>query len=99
MAATMSDILLPPVYRLLAIDQGDALPRACAEAAADAGAGTVVWSRRPDRLDCAVILEPEVPFGQARPAIYVVMLGLGDALAALGPPGKPASYAWPRSEE
>lgn len=95
MAFATDGLLLPPLYRLLTIDAGEALPRACAAATDGADAGTLVWARRADLFDCAVVLEPEMPLDRARPVVYVAMLGLGDALAALGPPQTPINYAWP----
>jgi biotin-(acetyl-CoA carboxylase) ligase len=85
----------PPVYRPLAIEHGDALDRACAQAAAGAGAGTLVWSRRADRLDCAVVLEPDRPLGAALLVVPVAALALADALGAVGPPTLPITVGWP----
>src|SRR5262249_6144518 len=49
---------LPPGYTLVALrEHGDAFAHACA-IAAKAGAGTLVWVRRYDLVEYAVVLEP-----------------------------------------
>ena len=71
---------------------------ACAHAAsiADArGAGTLVWVRRFDSIEFAVVLEPDEPLGPARRALYAVMNAVADALAACAPPEKPITFQWP----
>lgn len=87
-------IVLPPLYRLHALRTGDAFAEACALAPRE-GAGTLVWTRRADRLDCAVVLEPETPLADARRVALVALSAVADALAALGPPHKPVGFHWP----
>ena len=49
---------LPPPYRLVTLrEAGDAFEHACAMAP-EAGAGTLVWVRRFDVAEFAVVLEP-----------------------------------------
>jgi BirA family transcriptional regulator, biotin operon repressor / biotin---[acetyl-CoA-carboxylase] ligase len=91
---SIDDIALPPLYRLHAIRTGDAFAEACAIAPSD-GAGTLVWARRGDVLDCAVVLEPDMPLQQTRLVAYVGLSALADALGALGPPHKPVTFVWP----
>jgi BirA family biotin operon repressor/biotin-[acetyl-CoA-carboxylase] ligase len=87
---------LPPLFRLHAVRADeDPLPTARALAEAEAEPGTVVWSRRPDRLDCAIILSTEVPYPAAFTAAYVVLVAIGDAIGALAPPGVAVTYGWP----
>lgn len=64
---------------------------------ANAGAdpGTILCAAREDVLDCAVILHPEVPLGQAKLALYVGALGLGAALGVVAPPMLDVTYHWP----
>ena len=64
---------------------------------ANAGAdpGTILCAAREDVLDCAVILHPEVPLGQAKLALYVGALGFGAALGAVAPPMLDVTYHWP----
>ncbi|EWY41355.1 biotin [Skermanella stibiiresistens SB22] len=94
---------LPPIYRAVAIepgplvgnDRGGAFAHASSLAAAGAEAGTLVWTRRVDRLDAAVVLEPNEPLVQSLPVCHVASLGLVDALGALGPPNIPVTFGWP----
>lgn len=76
----------PPAYTPIALDQGDSMDIACAEAATGAAPGMLFWRRRPDRLDCAVVLEPDHPLRESRHIRCAAMLALADALGALGPP-------------
>jgi BirA family transcriptional regulator, biotin operon repressor / biotin---[acetyl-CoA-carboxylase] ligase len=89
----------PPPFEPVSIAAGSAFDIARSKAAAGAGAGTLVWLRRADRLanrfDWAVVLEPSEPLEPSLTVAYVALLGLGDALAALGPPHVRVSFGWP----
>jgi len=86
---------LPPVYRAIILDAGsDAFAHACRIAESER-AGTLVWVRRPDVLDFAVVLEPEEPLVSARRAVFAGMSAVADALAAFAPPEKPITFGWP----
>jgi biotin-(acetyl-CoA carboxylase) ligase len=86
---------LPPPFRLVVLREvGDAFAYARAHAE-ELGAGTLVFVGRFDLAEFAVVLEPEEPFASARLAFYAGMVALGDALAALAPPEKPITFAWP----
>lgn len=61
------------------------------------GAGDMVWSRNASRLDCAIVLEPEVRRERALEMLYVAMVALGDALGAVAPPEVAVTYRWPQS--
>jgi len=87
--------VLPPIYRAVTIAGGSAFDHALDRAWGGAEAGTLVWARRQDRLDCAVVLEPDQPLPASLPVSYVALLGLGDALGALGPPNIPVTFGWP----
>ncbi|MGH6928515.1 MAG: biotin/lipoate--protein ligase family protein [Dongiaceae bacterium] len=92
----MSDPCLPPLYRLAAVDAGsNAFAQAVGLAAGTSQDGTVVWSRRSDRLDCAIVFRPEAPLPEALPVVYPVALGLGDAIGALAPPVTAVHFRWP----
>ncbi len=54
--------VLPPGFTLVTLpqDQGDAFAHA-QEIAAEAGAATLVWVRRFDMVEFAVVLEPDAP--------------------------------------
>ena len=86
---------LPPGYTLVALRElGDAFDRAC-EIAAKAGAGTLVWVRRYDLVEFAVVLEPDEPLRSARRAFFAGMNALADAIAAHCPPEREVSFDWP----
>ena len=57
--------------------------------------GTIYWTDRADRLELAVVLEPEAPADRTLEAVYVLTVAVGDALAGLVPPALPVAYAWP----
>lgn len=60
-----------------------------------AGAGDAFWSEAVDRLDVAVVLEPEVGLTEAIQAHMALMVAFGDALGALSPPEVAVHYRWP----
>jgi hypothetical protein len=94
-SVTDDPIDLPPPYSLITLrESGDAFAHACA-IAEERGAGTLVWVRRQDLVEFAVVLEPEIPLAQARLAIYAGMNALADALATHAPPSRPVSFDWP----
>ena len=59
------------------------------------GAGTLVWVRRYDLVEFAVVLEPEEALAPARRAIYAGTNALADALVAHAPPERPVTFDWP----
>lgn len=86
---------LPPGYRAIGLRElGDAYAKAI-EIAESEGAGTLVWTRRFDLVEVAVVLEPEEPLATARRAIFAGMNAAADSLAAHCPPEKPITFAWP----
>jgi biotin-(acetyl-CoA carboxylase) ligase len=86
---------LPPGFQAVPLrEYRDAFSHAASIAAAD-GAGTLVWVRRFDSVEAAVVLEPEQPLGEARCAIYAGMNAAADALGLYCPPEKPIEFAWP----
>jgi biotin-(acetyl-CoA carboxylase) ligase len=94
-AADPDALLLPPLFTLVTLrDAGDAFSHACA-IAAEAGAGTLVWKRRFDLVEFAVVLEPEETLPGARCAAFVGMNALADTLAAFCPPEKEVEIGWP----
>ena len=92
----MSETLdLPPPYRPVALrEAGDAFAHATA-IAREAGAGTLVWVRRFDVAEFAIVLEPEETLAEARRVFFAGMNALADALAAHCPPEKPVAFDWP----
>jgi biotin-(acetyl-CoA carboxylase) ligase len=86
---------LPPGYTLVALRElGDAFAHGC-EIAGNAGAGTLVWVRRYDLVEFAVVLEPDEPLRSARRAVFAGMNAVGDAIAAHCPPERDVSFEWP----
>ncbi|MEJ1158057.1 biotin/lipoate--protein ligase family protein [Prosthecomicrobium sp. N25] len=86
---------LPPVFRTVTLRElGDAFAHAMA-IGAEAGAGTLVWVRRFDLVEIAVVLEPDEPLAGARRVLYLGLNALADALAAHCPPEKSIEMRWP----
>jgi hypothetical protein len=86
---------LPPGYTLVALrEHGDAFAHA-GTVAAEAGAGTLVWVRRYDLVEFAVVLEPEEALRSARRALFAGMNATADAIAAHCPPEREVSFGWP----
>ena len=86
---------LPPGYTLVALREvGDAFAHGC-EIAAEAGAGTLVWVRRYDLVEFAVVLEPDEPLASARRAFLAGMNATADAIAAHCPPEREVNFEWP----
>lgn len=88
---------LPPGYTLVALRElGDAFAHGC-EIATEAGAGTLVWVRRYDLVEFAVVLEPAEPLASARRALFAGMNAVADAIAAHCPPEREISFEWPNA--
>src|SRR3954454_10580560 len=86
---------LPPGYTLVALREvGDAFAHGCS-IAAEAGAGTLVWVRRYDLVEFAVVLEPEEPLHSARRAFFAGIIARGDAITENCPPDCQVSFDWP----
>jgi biotin-(acetyl-CoA carboxylase) ligase len=89
------DLDLPPAFRVVTLrEAGDAFGHA-QKIAAKERAGTLVWVRRFDIVEFAVVLEPEEPLAAARRSLYVALCALYDALAVHAPPEKLIQFAWP----
>src|SRR6202166_753914 len=88
-------LALTPRYTLVRLrEYGDAFVHGCA-IASDAGAGALVWVRRYDLVEFAVVLEPDEPLLSARRAFFAGMNALADAIAAHCPPEREVSFDWP----
>jgi hypothetical protein len=89
------DLDLPPAFRVVSLrEAGDGFAHAC-KIAGKEGAGTLVWVRRFDVVEFAVVLEPEEPLAAARRTHYLAQCALYDALAVHAPPEKLISFVWP----
>lgn len=90
-----SPLDLPPGYTLVSLrEYGDAFAHGC-DIAAEAGAGTLVWVRRYDLVEFAVVLEPDEPLSSARRAFFAGMNATADAIAVHCPPEREVSLTWP----
>ena len=87
---------LPPAYHLIVLDpKVVAFERAVRAAPRGIEDGTVYWTARPDRLDMALVLEPETTTLPALDAVYLLTIAAFEALAPLVPPAVPMACAWP----
>lgn len=97
MTLASRDPSFPPLLTSFPVDPAEqSFDAACrAAAAGTASAGDVLWSRRRDRLDCAVVFEPDVVTAQALQVVLVAMVAFGDAIGAVAPPEVGIGYRWP----
>jgi biotin-(acetyl-CoA carboxylase) ligase len=87
---------LPPAFHLVVLDpEVPAFERAVHAAPRGVDDGTLYWTERTDRLDLAVVVEPEAAAVASLQALYVLTVAVGDALGALLPPVVPVAFAWP----
>ena len=89
--------VFPPLLSGRAVEAGASTFAVASRAAASraAGAGELFWSQAVDRLDLAVVLEPEVDEARALQVHFVLMVACGDSVGALGPPELALQYRWP----
>jgi hypothetical protein len=73
---------------------GDAFGHA-SKIAAEGGAGSLVWVRRADTAEFAIVLEPEEPLRTARRAFFAGMNAVADAISAHCAPEQPVTFDWP----
>lgn len=89
------DLSLPPGFTAVALRElGDAFAHAQTIAGSE-GAGTLVWVRRFDVAEFAVILEPDVPLREARKSFFMGMNAMLQAVAANCPPERSVTFDWP----
>lgn len=90
-----STLTLPPGFALEPLrESGDAFAHAC-RIAAEKGAGTLVWVRRFDVAEFAIVLEPEEPLAVARKAFFMGMNATAEAIAAHCPPEREVAFRFP----
>ncbi|SOE18432.1 biotin-(acetyl-CoA carboxylase) ligase [Hoeflea halophila] len=58
-------------------------------------AGDLFWSRAETHARAAIILEPDCPLDKALQMAPLLMVAIGDALGAIGPPNLALMYRWP----
>jgi BirA family transcriptional regulator, biotin operon repressor / biotin---[acetyl-CoA-carboxylase] ligase len=87
----------PPLLTGAAVDASDD-PFRIAENGAKAGrlgAGDLLWSPDEARVRAAIVLEPEIALEKCAAIGLVLMVAIGDALGAIGPPNLAITYRWP----
>ncbi|MCP3054156.1 biotin/lipoate--protein ligase family protein [Aurantimonas marianensis] len=87
----------PPVFtgHAVALDADPFAVAVKGVASGSYGAGDVVWSEDRGRATAAFVLEPETPLVVAAQMVPVMMVALGDALGAIGPPNLALTFRWP----
>jgi biotin-(acetyl-CoA carboxylase) ligase len=86
---------LPPGFEAVMLREHADAVRHASTIAAERGAGTLVWVRRFDVVEFAVVLEPDEPLAGARRALYAAKNAVADSLSAFAPPEKPVTFTWP----
>jgi Biotin/lipoate A/B protein ligase family len=86
---------LPPGFDLVTLREGGDAFAYAQEIASRRGAGTLVFVKRFDLVEFAVVLEPDEPLSTARRAFYAGMCAMADSLAVHCPPERPIHFHWP----
>jgi hypothetical protein len=85
---------LPSAFTLITVrEAADAFRHAVA--LQEKAAGKLVWARRFQLAEFAVVLEPAEPLAEARLVLFAAMNALADTLAIYCPPEKPVGFSWP----
>ncbi len=97
---TVAELLapaFPPAFDGHAVEAGRDVLAEAFKAACDGshGAGDLFWSRARDRAAVMIVLEPDVPLSIAVQMGSTLMVAIGDALGAIGPPNLALTYRWP----
>ena len=88
--------IFPPLYNGVKLPAGeDAFEAALAAARQGADPATLFWEDREDRVELAIVLQPEQALAEALPVLHVGMIGIGDALGAIVPPHVAVMFGWP----
>ncbi|WP_417768722.1 biotin/lipoate--protein ligase family protein [Stappia sp.] len=93
----LPDPVFPPLLAGHAVAAG-AVPFQLAIAGAkagDFGAGDLLWSRAVERIELALVLEPEVGADRVSEMLFLAMVATTDAIGALIPPEIALTYLWP----
>ncbi|MCL4765225.1 MAG: hypothetical protein KJZ80_03215 [Hyphomicrobiaceae bacterium] len=93
----LPDPVFPPLLSGHAIKSPQRpFEHACREAGRGRlGAGDLVWSRATGRVECAVVLEPEVALRVALQMNALAQVAAADCLGALLPPAIGVYHRWP----
>lgn len=60
-------------------------------------AGDLFWSMAETHARAAIALEPDCSLGKALQMVPLLMVAIGDALGAIGPPNLALMYRWPQT--
>lgn len=88
--------IFPSVYDGVKLPAGeDAFEASVNAARQGADPATLFWEDREDRVELAIVLQPEQALAEALPVLHVGMIGIGDALGAIVPPQVAVMFGWP----
>lgn len=86
----------PPLFTGEAAPKGLApFDKAISAAVIGCDPGLLIYARRDDALEAALVLAPERPLSQAISIVFAPAVGLVDSLGALGPPETAVHHVWP----
>ncbi len=87
---------VPSAYELVVLDrERPAFAHACAVAERRPGDGVLFWTERNDRLEVALLLEPDRPLLPTLEVFHVFALAAGDALGTHTAPAFPLQIRFP----
>lgn len=91
------DPTFPPLMNGVAVSAPDRPFAFAVDGARDGslGAGHVVWARNTSVMDWAIVLEPDVPLGQALQMVPLALVAAGDCIGVLTPPQVGLMFRWP----
>lgn len=89
--------VFPPLLNGIAVEPARDTAGAALSALAGgkASAGDVFWSQSQDRLNFAVVLEPDQPLSRSAHMLPLMLVAFGDAFGAVAPPEISVHYRWP----
>ena len=88
--------LLPPAYELVVLERDQrAFAHGRRAAARGVEDGTLYWTERNDRLELALVLEPEAPIETTLEVVHLFAVAAGDALGAHTAPAFPLAIRFP----
>ena len=87
----------PPMFRGIAVGAAEPVFGTALAGVRDGrhAAGDLLWSEREDRAVACFVLEPDVPLDRASQMVPLLMVAIGDALGAIGPPNLALTFRWP----
>jgi len=86
---------LPSLFDPVPLGAGEDTRARAMALAPERGGGTLAWRASPERVEAALVLEPEEPLAAARAAVLAAATAFADALVVLGPPEIPVTLRWP----